>query len=511
MSVLETLVESRDAADTELRGLLFAEDGETERTDLTPEQESRSAELLKDLKDLDGRIDEETDKVKRQNRLAEARSLITPKGGTDASVTDEPMMYGQRAQQSFALDLIRRGMYRMGVATSDAGATGRLEVYEHQLEREIANDSKIGRRAAEHIREQFRESGPNAATLFEEVRSRGRASFEDKGGEFRTGITTGGGATASASGGGGAAVVSPVIFVDDYAPYKQYGRAFANACARQELPTYGMEIYIPAVTGPASDAQQTEAASVNETDPTLAYRSATVVTIAGQVTVTQQLLDRAGPNFAFDKLVFDQLNRSYAQNFDIYVLTQALANATSQSWSGNSNVFVLSVASGAGGFTGQVQKAAGAMEQLQGTVTTPTHLFLQPARWRFIESWSDSSGRPVVVPNEAGPFNTWGFGAQSGDHAIEGFTGYNLGGIPVCKDANVPNQGTTTADTAIVADLSQVYVYEGPQNPRVLPQTLAGTMQVILQTFSYGAALPLYPAAVTQITGTGFSAITYTD
>jgi tRNA A-37 threonylcarbamoyl transferase component Bud32 len=508
MSALATLVESRDAADTELRGLLFAEDGETERTDLTPEQESRSAELLKELKDIDVRIDEVAGKLERDKRLAEARSLIAPKSA-GVSVADEPMVYGQKAQQSFYLDQIRSAMFRMGIAPTDAGAGQRLAEYQHQIEREIADDSKIGQRAAAHVRESFRESGTNAPRLFEEVRSRGRASLEDKA-ETR-GIATGGGTTASAAGGGGAAVVSPVIFLDEYAPYKQYGREFANACAKQELPSYGMEIYVPAVTGPASDAQGTEGSSVNETDPTLAFRSATVITINGQVTVTQQLLDRAGPNFAFDKLIFNQLNRSYAQNFDQYVITQALANATSQSWTGNAGVFVLSVASGSGGFVGQVQKAAGAMEELEGTVTTPTCLFLKPSRWRFIESWSDAQGRPIVVPNEAGNFNTWGYGAESGDHAIEGFTGYNLGGIPVYKDANIPLVGTTTQDQAVVADLSQVFVFEGPQNPRVLPQTLAGTLQVILQTFSYAAALPLYPAAVTSINGTGFSPITYTD
>lgn len=507
MSALATLVESRDAADTELRGLLFAEDGVTERTDLTPEQESRSATLLTDLKDLDKRIDEETDKTQRQNRLAEARSLIAPKSA-GVTVTDEPMVYGERASQSFYLDQIRSSMYRMGIAPTDGGAGARLVEYEHQIEREIANDSEIGQRAAEHVRESFRESGANAPQLFAEVRSRGRASLEDKA-ELRTGITTGGGATASASGGGGAAVVSPVIFLDEYAPYKQYGRAFANACAKQELPPYGMEIYIPAVTGPASDTQVAEAASVPETDPTLAYRSATVVIIAGQVTVTQTLLDRAGPNFSFDKLIFNQLNRSYAQNFDQYVITQALAGATTQSWAGNSGVFDLAATSGSGGFVGQVLKAAGAMEELEGTVTTPSALFLKPSRWRFIESWGDSSGRPVVVPNDGGQFNAWGYGP--GDHTIDGFTGYNLGGLPVHKDPNIPFQGTTTLDQAIVADLSQVYVFEGPQNPRVLPQTLAGTLQVILQTFSYASALPLYPAAVTDITGTGFSAMTYTN
>ena len=241
-----------------------------------------------------------------------------------------------------------------------------------------------------------------------------------------------------------------------------------------------------------------------------------VRTFAGQVIVSQQLLDRAGPGFAFDRLIFDQLMRNYALNFDTYVLEQALASAKVNNWKGNAGKFVLLEASAAkeslaGGFYGQVAKAKSDIRTLAGTVLNPTHLFMRPTRWEFIAAIADTTMRPVVVPDYSGPFNAAAAGSASGDEGIEGATGYKIAGLPVFTDQNLPDQGTTSNDQAVVGCLSEVLVFEGAITPRTIPQTRANTLQVILQQYSYGTAIKRYAEGVVAINGEGMKEVTYTN
>lgn len=528
MSRLTDLVEQRDAAQEELEGITSAvtaravadpaqqEVPEEQRTaDLTDQEETRSTELLSTIDEIDEELPKLAAAEQRARTLNEARSLIgaTPITG-DAQVTDEPMIYGinkdgEGSPNSYYADLIRVST-RSPLDPSYVGASKRLGVWAHQVEVEYAQGSKIGKAAGKQLREIFREQSPEEARQgLLEARDRGRIGLEQKA-EMRA-IGTGGGATASASGGGGAALVSPFIAMGDYAPYRQYGRAFADQCNMQTLPDYGMVIYIPHITGPAGIGQQTESAAVLETDPTAGYLSGSLVTLAGEVTVSQQLLDRAGPNFSYDRMIFDQLNRAYALQLDSYVLTQVLANATSQNWTGNNPGFDLVAASGSGGFYGQVSKAKASVRTTAGTVLDPSHLFLTDTRWEYIAAWADANGRPVVVPDYAGPYNAIGAGSADGAGVIEGRTGYRFNGLPVFTDQNIPSLGTTSEDQAIVSDMSENYLYEGMATSRVVPQTLVSNLQVILQMFAYVTVIPRYPAGTVSISGLGMGAISYTN
>src|SRR5581483_1760889 len=288
--VLKELLEQRDKAAKELREIEDAlklekpeklEDG-TERTerDLTPEEEQRSNALLEEVDDLDEQIQDETRRQLRSRLHQEARELVTRSDNdkTDAKVVDEPMQYGKH---SFFADLVRLSAGPMWGGTP-SGAAERMANWAHQVEREVAHDSERGREAMVQLRgmENVREhSGIEAHRYLNEVRERGRASLESKQTEVRAGITTGGGATASASGGGGAAFVIPVFYEQDYAPYREAGRAFADAVNKRPLPPYGMTVYIPAITGPAAVAQQvTEGAGIAETDPTAGFISGGLIT-----------------------------------------------------------------------------------------------------------------------------------------------------------------------------------------------------------------------------------------
>ena len=528
MKVLKALLEERDKKTGELEQLTkgveervtawkaLSEEGRGDEPGLTSEEETRSQALIVECDEVDERIVEEKGREEKRRLISEARSLVVP-AIADAQVVSEPMVYGVRddgvgSPHSFYGDLARRVYAQFTGA--DGGATQRLAEWAHQNERETANGSTRGRAIEMQLRELNREFGAvEAPKRMAELRDRGRVALEQKTAELemRTGIGTGGGATASASGGGGAAFVTPVFDVGSYAPYRELGRPFIDQCYKQPLPDYGMEVYIPAVTGGAEVASQTEGNTVAEKVVTAGYLSGGLITVAGEAIVSQQLLDRCGPNFAFDKMIFDQIERDYAPKIDIKTLEKALEKATTQEWSGNSGAFVLIEKEKAGGFLGQIAKAKAAMRTASGTILDPTHLFLTQSRWDYITAFADVNGRPLISSDKQGPFNAVAAGRPDGKEGIEGETGWELSGLPVFQDGSIPNQGTTTQDQAIVGDLQEVWVYEGPAVTKVIPQTLAEKLQVICQRYSYWTAIVRYEKAITVINGTAMKAPSYTN
>jgi hypothetical protein len=528
MSALKELVSRSDEAEEkrshavkeldELRAALKQDDGEDR--DLTPEEEQRSDALIaqldeadKELDGLDKRVKEESKREKRAKRIAEARDLVksADTGGIGRLDVKEPMVYGEGSPYSYIADLCRRSW--MNNTGSDGGATDRLIEWSHQVEREYAQRSEFGKKAELQLRETDRELGVSAVQKrMKDYEARGRTSLADKPHdmEVRTGIATGGGATASASGGGGAAFVTPAFFVAQYAPYRETGRAFIDQCNMQPLPEYGMEVYMPAVEGPAEVAAQTEGSGVAEKVPTAGYLSGALKTEAGQVIVSQQLLDRAGPNFAFDKLIFDQLNRDYDPRVDKYILTEVLSAPIVQNWAGSSEEFVLLEKEKAGGLYGQIAKAKGQIRSTEGTILNPTHCFMAATRWEQIAAWSDTQSRPLVVPGYGAPFNAAGAGNSQGDEGIEGDTGYRMVGLPVFADQNIPAFGTYSSDQVIIGDLAEVYVYEGNKVPRVIPQTYANNLQTLLQLYAYITTIIRYPKGICAIRGTALKTPVYT-
>jgi hypothetical protein len=135
-----------------------------------------------------------------------------------------------------------------------------------------------------------------------------------------------------------------------------------------------------------------------------------------------------------------------------------------------------------------------------GVVMDPTHLFVDPRRWEYIAASMDTTARPLVVPNYAGVWNAAAAGNATGKTGYEGDTGYTLNALPVFHDLNIPTP-SVGSDQAIVGALDEVYVWEGPLVPRVIPQTFAQNLQILLQVYAYIAVIVRYPTAVQKITG----------
>ena len=178
--------------------------------------------------------------------------------------------------------------------------------------------------------------------------------------------------------GSGGSFVTPQYFVADYAPWRQAGRVYADQSHKLPLPDFGMTVFLPAVSGPAGvGTQATQNTGITETDPTAGYLSSNLTTLAGHVVVSVQLLDRAGPNFQFDQMIFDQLTRKYNQQIDSYLLTAALANASAVTYTSGAPVF--SGAIPANSFLSKVAAAKSAMATTDGTILAPNRIFMQPS------------------------------------------------------------------------------------------------------------------------------------
>jgi chorismate mutase len=533
----DELVTRRDTAEAEFRTIVdglrqeSGEDRDPDTKEAARCEELRSeideadealAEVRKERKAIRRRIKEEKENADDASLIAEARERIASVDSiADVTVTQgERPIYGVapdglRSPNSFYMDLVLRTKARF-TGENDHGANKRLNEWAHQVEKEHAHGTPFGKAALPQIRETYRGEDPiGTKERMKEFEERGRLGIEDKSSlEARaTAIGTDGGASATAPG-EGSAFVTPVFDVGKYAPWREYGRAFADACAKEQLPPYGMYVYIPHVTGGAEVTGVTESSgstTIADLAPTAGYLSGALKTFAGQVVVSQQLLDRAGPNFAFDRLIFDQMMRNYALNFDTYVLEVALTEAKVNNWKGNAGTFVFLEKEKAGGFYGQVAKAKADVRTTAGTVLNPTHLFVRPTRWEYLAAFAGSEFRPLIAPNYAGPFNSAASGSADGDEGIEGATGYKLAGLPVFTDQNIPDQGTTTNDQALVGCLDETWVFEGAITPRTIPQTKANTLQVILQQYSYATVIKRYAESVVAINGEGMKAVSYTN
>jgi len=467
VQTVKEILEARDAKVAELTELGTELEG---REDITDEDTARVESLTAEIDELEELGVKADAKERRSVAIEAARSRIMVPVG-DGVVRSEPRQYGEGSENSYFAD-VGRASSMLWHGHDDA--VRRLQSYSHELAVEAKDGSSEGKRARKAVGEANRsENGMQARQAMADL-------------EQRAGMDT-----TAASGG---SFVTPEYFVQNYAAYRQFGRVFADAANKQDLPPYGMTIFIPAVSGPAGvSAQVGQNQGITEVDPTAGYLSTNLTTNAGQVIISQQLLDRAGPNFSFDVMVFDQLTRAYNLTLDAYVLAQALASAGSVSCT-------TTALTGTGSQFSKVGQAKAAIADTAGTVLPATHAFYHPTNWEWAAAQVDTTGRPLVVPAYASPYNA-AYAGSDGTPQFEGPNGYKVGGLPVYEDANIPASGGN--NQIVVAHMPEVWFWEGDLVPRVIPQTYAQNLSVLLQVYAYVGAIVRYPNAVQRINGSG--------
>ena len=256
-----------------------------------------------------------------------------------------------------------------------------------------------------------------------------------------------------------------------------------------------MTISVPQVTTGASVASQAaQADAVEEANPAADTVDADVVTIAGQVDLSRQALERSIP--AADTVVFQDLMAAYYAWLDRQLIDGA--------GSGGEHRGILHMLAPTITLTESTPTASDLLRQIFDgiqTVAGSRYLLLEavllhPRRGADLAS-SLSTDQPLF------PLASAANRALGTSNA--GFTD-DIAGLRVILDPNVPTgEGAgTNQDVVAVLRLSDLLLFEQPVRQLRFDQVLSGTLEVRLQAYSYSAFIPdRWTSSVAIVTGTG--------
>jgi HK97 family phage major capsid protein len=299
--------------------------------------------------------------------------------------------------------------------------------------------------------------------------------------------------------GQGGYAVPPAWLMDQYIELARPGRAFANLVQRQALPGGTDSINIPKLlTGTTVGIQTADNTPVSKTDLTDTFINAPVRTIAGAQGVSIQLIDQSP--IAFDDVVFRDLVAAHAAATDTQVL--AGSGTAGQVLGVNNTPGILTVAASAVTIQGVYSAIANAIQLVHSQRFLPPEVIvMHPVRWGWFLSLLDNQERPLFLPAANSPMNVGGVLEAVASQQVVG----QMHGLPVVTDPNI----TTTAggspgnqDLIYVLRASDLVLWESGIRARVLPETLATNLTVLLQIYNYLAfSAGRYPQSVVEITG----------
>jgi len=297
--------------------------------------------------------------------------------------------------------------------------------------------------------------------------------------------------------GSGGYAVPPAWLMDQYVTYARPGRAFANVCQRQQLPGGTDSINVPKMlTGTSVAIQATDNSTVSETNLTDTFINAPVRTISGQQGLAIQLIDQSP--IAFDDVVFRDLVAAHAAVLDGQVIGGS--GSSGQVLGVNNTPGITSIAAAGVTLTQVYSAIANAIQTVHTTRFLPPEVVvMHPRRWGWLLAQVDTQNRPVVLPEANNPMNAVGILEAVDSQQIVG----RLHGLPIVTDPNIAtNSGAGTEDIVYVMRASDLILWESGIRARVLPETRAANLTVLLQVYSYLAfTAARYPASVVEITG----------
>ena len=298
--------------------------------------------------------------------------------------------------------------------------------------------------------------------------------------------------------GSGGYAVPPAWLMNQYVELARPGRAFANVCQRQPLPGGTDSINIPKIlTGTAVGVQTADNQPVVDVDLTDTFINAPVRTISGQQAVAIQLIDQSP--IAFDDLVFRDLVAAHAAQTDQQVIGGSGANG--QVLGIQLTPGITTIAASAIDIQHVYGAIANAVQTIHSTRFLPPEVIvMHPRRWGWFLSLLDASQRPLFLGTANAPMNVAGVLTDVASQQIVG----SMHGLPVVTDPNIPvTQGAgNNEDPVFVVRASDLVLWEGGIRARVLPETKATTLTVLLQIYSYLAfSAARYPASIVEIAG----------
>ena len=451
--VIDSLVQRRDQSAT--RAASIVDGAETERRSLTTVEAAEHTGLVADVAALGARVEE--------LRAAETSAGLTARARLDSGTGEQrtgPVISGIRepatytaspSSPSFVADLYRS---RQG----DYDAAQRLQ--RNQAERNV------------------------------EQRALGNSG---------------------GTGGSGGEWSPPLFLENEGVLVARAGRVTADRCVRNPLPPNVSQINIPKITGAgtATAPQTTQNTVVASVDPTTAFLSSGITTIAGSNVLSLQLIQQSALGSGFDKIVLQDLAADLARNVDKLVLS---GTGTGGQVLGLLNVvgaqavpYVQATPSvtGAGGFYARVNQAISLVASAR--FMPPDAIVMRPERWSWVAASFDSTGRPLVSPS-GNAFNQ--VADASGGVVAQGAVG-SMAGLPVFVDSNLPLNGTSQ-DPVIVARFADLYLWESDVTLATFDAPYANSLGVLVRAHGYlSAIMSRYPASIAIIQGTGTAPVTW--
>jgi HK97 family phage prohead protease len=251
-------------------------------------------------------------------------------------------------------------------------------------------------------------------------------------------------------------------------------RPVVDAVGVKAMPAGGKVFIRPEVTTHTSIG-----ASIAEQSPTggtlvVFNNQVTKQYFGGYVNISEFEIDTTDPNIL--QIVLDDMGRIYANATDNYAADQLVAGASV------TQAFALADVAKPEVWSAEIAEAAATiLTSSDGNL--PTHLFVDPTRWRNLLSLADTANRPLFP--QVGPMNAYG---NLGVNAYGG----NAFGLQVVVDRNF------AAGTAIVGDASGYELYEQQKGTMSVesPSTLSRTIALR----GYFAALMIDPTKFVKFT-----------
>ena len=305
-----------------------------------------------------------------------------------------------------------------------------------------------------------------------------------------------------------AGLVVPQYLTALAAELARAGRPFANLCTSLPLPSDGMTINISRVTtGSTAAVQATENSAVSEQDLDDTLLTVDIRTVAAQQDVSRQALDRGT---GVDAIIMADLSSAIATALDLGCL---YGDGTSGALLGLNNITGKNdvvYTDGSPTVAEFYPKLLDAIQQINSNrFAGPDLIVMHPRRAAWLQA-AVADSRPLVLPEVNVPQNAMGVGPTSG----YGSFGLQVAGIPVVVDANVKTDtgAGSNEDSVFVVRRADMLLFESAGAPSMvrMDQTLGGQLTVKIVAFQYAAAVfGRYPAAISQVMGTGLVAPTF--
>lgn len=457
--IIKGLQEKRAELRKNLDGILETVHTE-QRTKLSDDEKTRFDTGEADIRAIDERIAELDEQIRADEAAAEVAKRYTGerRSPADLSVTEQPVYRSGPGGQSYFKDLYQ------ATRKGDPQAGERLRRNNKMVAEEVQKRARTGDAKAQQ---------------------RALTTVNGAGGEF----------------------VPPLWLESEFVRYARPGRVTANLCNPGDVPSGTDSINIPKIaSGTAVAPQASQNTGVQQTDLTTTSIAASVNTVAGGQTVSMQLVEQSPLNI--DDLILEDLAADYAMKLDSgQVLNGSGSGGTAMgilNLAGTTAVTWTQGTPALGGAGGLYAKIAGSISAITTSrYQSPDAIVMHPRRWWWAVSQADSTGRPLVVPNTAHPFNA--AGSMSDSVNYEGPVGYVLG-LPVYIDANIPtNLGAgTNQDEIIVGRFADYRLWEGNLRSEAFEQTYAQNLSLFVRVYNYVAfQAARYLTATALITGTG--------